>query len=149
MKTEIITLKYNAKEIIRALSFYLLFVIVFLLIFYFGLNFDLENIITSTFTALIMIIFVLTFNKNAVLRISECSDPASIKDAAFKVLAKKGFVKAEESSDRIKFHYRTKMNRFFASFFFDHVIIKTSENDLLIFGKRTFLFLLKCGLNRR
>ncbi|NPA37666.1 MAG: hypothetical protein GXO47_12550 [Chlorobi bacterium] len=143
MKYEITTLKYKTREVIITLLFYFLLLIVFLLIFYFGLHFDLENIITSSFFALLTIFFILHFNKNSVLKISDYSNTAIVKNTIIWVLSKMGFVKTEESNEKIKFQYRSKTNRFIASFFLDQVTMKISDNEIWLYGNKNRMLSLK------
>ena len=143
MRFEITTLKYSLKDIIAPLSFYLTILSIFILLFYFALDFSLDNIIISSLTTLLTIVFIFSFNKNSVLSISEFDDPAEIKDVTTKVLSKKGLIKTFENGNETKYELKSKLNRFLSSSFKDYVTLKESDNEILLYGKKNTLVSLK------
>ena len=151
MKIEKINHNYSVIETI--LYFIPLFILINISIFIVNILMDKAVFLINDTSWIFQILFPVMFsvvqtavNRNGEMKITEFENKTDLLGKINALAKKRGFVAIAENETNMSFAKRTAFQRFLNFFFKENLLIKNSDNEIIVLSKRNFLDLLEMKL---
>jgi len=145
--------KFSLSDVFRFFIFMSVIVVavMYLMSLLFGFSFSsyfLSSKIITPLVAFLPMFFVLLYNKNGQLVISDFKDLSKVKKEIENKLMKIGFVVSEQTDGMIKYDRKTKLGRAISGVFKEYIIVNYDNQSVSVNSNRGILMRLQMHLSK-